>query len=353
MTEVGAWRSYIEGLLPQPRLRPGGNNEQRKEIKRVILFGRHPNPTADYYFLARLSAMYGADYHLADIRNADFAELDPEGAFIIICRYASSRVLNWISKNDGVLAGVGLFLDDNIPAIITGEDADLHYRFFLFYRALLPLQRLNRYLDFVWVSTPRLARSLDHVSALVLPPSPPRNLWDTPRSINTGQDVLIAYHATSVHYSEHMFLRPVIAKVLVERPQARFEVFASKRAAGIWQDMERVVVRAPTTWSEYLEETRERTIDIMLVPLTPSIVNDCRSPTKRIDVARAGAAAIFSACEAYGFSGKDGEIILPHEPDAWVQAIVELADRPELRKEVANATRMRVEAMHPTSLWHP
>jgi hypothetical protein len=351
MTKAGACRSYLERLLPQPRLRAGGNNAPRQEIKRVILFGRHPNPTADYYFSARLSSVYGPNYHLADIRNTDFEKIDPNGAFVIVCRYASSHVLDWIAKHDEKLAGVGLFLDDNIPAVITGEDADIAYRFFLFYRALWPLRRLNRYLDIVWASTPRLATYLTHVVAIVLPPSPPGSLWKTTHADNAGDDVLIAYHATSVHHSEHLFLRPIIAEVLAKRPQAKFEVFAGKSAARIWQDMERVVVRTPTSWSDYLNKTMQRRIDIMLVPLTPSLVNDCRSPTKRIDVARSGAAGIFSACEAYGWSSAEAEMLLPYEPNAWTNAIMALVDSPELRAKTAAATKGRVAAMEPTSLW--
>ena len=351
MTKAGSWRSALANLLPQPRLRTGGTNAPRKPIKRVILFGRHPNPTADYYFAARLTSLYGADYHLADIRNDDFETIDPDGAFIIVCRYASSRVLDWISKHDQRLAGVGLFLDDNIPAVITGEDADIAYRFFLFYRALWPLRRLNRYLDIVWVSTRKLGAYLPNVKAVVLPPSPPESLWKTEHLNDAHKDVLIAYHATSVHHSEHLFLRPVIREVLAQRRHARFEVFAGKSAAHIWRDMERVVIRTPTSWSAYLDETSKQQIDIMLVPLTPSLVNDCRSPTKRIDVTRSGAAGIFSACEAYGFSTNDAEMLLPYEPNAWTKAIIALVDSPELRANAAAATRKRVGDMEPTSLW--
>ena len=352
MTETGWLRSYLANLLPQPRLRPNAGDATRKPIKRVILFGRHPNPTADYYFSARLSSTYGPNYHMADIRSASFEEIDPEGTFVIVCRYASPRVLKWISKHNDRLSGVGLFLDDNIPAVITGDDANLGYRLFLFYRALLPLHRLNRYLDIVWVSTPRLAASLAHVNAIVLPPSPPENLWNTIHRDDEKKGVLIAYHATSVHQSEHLFLRPIIEDVLAQRPQAKFEVFADKSAAQIWRGINRVVVRKPMSWGDYLDDTSRRRIDIMLVPLTPSLVNDCRSPTKRIDVARLGAAGIFSASEAYGFSTTDAEIILPYEPTVWKETIVALIDRPDLRSKLAAATRERVRLMKLTSLWH-
>lgn len=352
MAKTASWRSYLAKLLPQPRLRVGGTGAPRRNIKRVILFGRHPNPTADYYFSARLSSLYGPNYHLADIRSNDFQAIDPDGAFVIVCRYASSSVLDWIAQHDQKLAGVGLFLDDNIPAVVAGEDASFAYRLFLFYRALWPLRRLNKFLDVVWVSTPTLATCLPYVKAVVLPPSPPEDLWNTRHSDDARDDVLIAYHATSVHHSEHLFLQPIIAEVLAQRPQAKFEVFAGKSAENIWRNMERVVVRTPTSWSEYLDDTMQHRIDIMLVPLTPSLVNDCRSPTKRIDVARSGAAGIFSACEAYGMSTEDDEILLPYEPHAWADAIINLIDNPTLRTQAAMATRNRVAAMVPTSLWN-
>jgi hypothetical protein len=49
----------------------------------------------------------------------------------------------------------------------------------------------------------------------------------------------------------------------------------------------------PVGWKEYCEEGFARTLDIMVVTLAPTEINRSRSSTKRVDLARSGAAAIY------------------------------------------------------------
>ncbi|WP_057251416.1 hypothetical protein [Ensifer sp. Root278] len=341
---------WIERRLPQPRLREGATGRLRRPVKRIIVFGRIPNPTFDYYLAARLEAPDMPSYQVADIRGRETPPVDADGAFVIICRYASPSVLRWIESHAERLSGVGLFLDDDIPAVVTGKDADFFYRLFLWYRALWPLRRLNRHLDIVWASTPHLASRLRQAKAVVLPPAPPKALWSDADDYIDAQnavksEVLIGYHATGVHLEEHRFLRPIIAEVLRERPQARFEVFADRRARAIWQGLDRVQIREPMPWMEYLADAKARRIDIMLVPLAPSHVNDSRAPTKRIDVARYRAAGVFSAGAAYGHTSCGAELRPSYDPTSWREVIFQLVDDLEGRGNVANATRMAVLQM--------
>jgi len=333
-------------FLPRPKVRQNARKNPQRPVKNVIVFGRHPNPTTDYYFTARFADRVDIGYQLADIRAKSFDDLKAEGALVILCRYASATVVRWIIKNKSKLAGVVLFLDDDIPAIIMGRDATFSYRVFLYYRALFPLKKLNQHLDAVWVSTQRLGESLGGVKFEVVPPAPASNLWDVNRTKQpTSNEILIAYHATSIHYREHIFLQPIVAEILQKRPNTRFEVFADRRAAKIWNTVERVTVRSPTSWADYLAESVTRSIDIMLVPLCYSNVNACRSPTKRIDVARFGAAGIFSLSEAYGTCQEGDEILLPNDSTLWIDAILNLTDDIKLRENAAQATLFNVQKM--------
>lgn len=341
---------WIERRLPQPRLRQGASGSPRRPVKRIIVFGRIPNPTFDYYLAARLEAPDMPPYEVADIRGREAPALEADGAFVILCRYASPSVLRWIERNAERLSGVGLFLDDDIPAVVTGRDADFFYRIFLWYRALWPLRRLSRHLDLVWASTPHLAARLAGAKAVVLPPAPPKVLWEVEERNGdqfrqSNRDVLIGYHATGVHLEEHRFLRPIIADVLRERPQARFEVFADRRAKAIWKGLERVTIREPMPWSEYIADAKARRIDIMLVPLSPSHVNDSRSSTKRIDVARYKAAGVFSESIAYGTSRDTEELRIPYAADAWREVILQLVDDDKVRRRVAGAMHQTVLQM--------
>lgn len=341
--------TLLTRALPEPRLRDGATGRARKPVRRIVLFGRHPNPTADYYFAARLDAPGMPPHRIVDIRAEDLDQLDPEGTFVILCRYTSSAVLRWIEKENARLAGVGFFTDDDIASIITGREADVGYRLFLFFRALMPLKRLNRHLDIVWASTPVLAERLKIAKARVLPPAPPQSLWNVDHRDNQDESaddkLLIAYHATSIHVDEHRFLQPIIESILKAHLHIRFEVFAGRAAAPVWKGMERVDVRKPTSWSAYLTEAMTRRIDIMLVPLAPSAVNACRSATKRIDIARAGAAGVFSISSAYGEADESGEIRLPYDAETWRETLVALIDDPAKRQAAHLATRRIVEAM--------
>ncbi|MDQ0454167.1 hypothetical protein [Rhizobium paknamense] len=335
----------LDKVLTRPRLQGPGKGRPRRPVKRIIVFGRMPNPTFDYYLAARLEAPGMPPFQVCDIRSFRAEDLEAEGSFVLICRYASTAVLRWIESRHANLAGVGLFLDDDIPAVITGDDADLPYRLFLWYRAIFPLRRLNRHLDCLWLSTPRLADAIGEPGAKLLPPAPPERLWRSASFELSVDQVVIAYHATGVHVAEHHFLRPIIETVLAARPQARFEVVAGPNAAGIWQGLERCHVLSPTSWTDYLEKMASARVDIFLVPLTPSAVNDCRAPTKRIDAARLNAAGLYSASPSYGFGHDRGEIHLAHEAEDWVRAILALIDNPAERKAVAAATCAEVAAM--------
>ena len=86
----------LGGILPSPSLREGSSGAARKPVKRIILFGRHPSPTSDYYFRGRLAAAGMPSYVLVDIRDRDLTALDPDAAFVVFCRYASASSLRWL-----------------------------------------------------------------------------------------------------------------------------------------------------------------------------------------------------------------------------------------------------------------
>lgn len=333
----------LECLLPRPAVT--GEAFPRRPITRVVVFGRLPNPTIDYYLLARLRAAGMPPARIVDIRDVDLGMVEPVGTLVIICRYATRRLVTWIERHSAVLAGVALFTDDDIGAVITGSEAKLGYRLFLYHRALGPLRRLNRHLDMVWASTPALAEALSEAKAQVLPPAPPEELWlgsnatDTPQGCGT---VSIVYHATAVHTKEHRFLRPIIEEILRLRPEVTFEVTADERMAPIWSKLARVQIVPPSSWAVFLARTTRQRADIALVPLLRSRANETRAGTKRIDVVRLGAAGIFSASSAYGVPNGSAEPRLPNQRKVWIETILRLVDDPVARSAAAAASRRLV-----------
>ncbi len=331
--------------LPRPTVRAASTRADRP-IDRIVVFARLPNPTVDYYLAARLAAPGMPPARVVDIRDPAIDTLEAAGTFVLVCRYASRRALAWIDRNAPDLAGVGFFTDDDIGAVVTGADATLGYRLFLWRRALAPLARLNRHVDHVWTATPALAAAIGGDGIAVLPPAPPPEIWQADAAPPVdGAPLRIAYHATGIHLREHRFLVPVMTEVLRLRPDVAFEVTADDRAGVLWRGLDRVAVVAPTSWPAYLERSRRERADIVVVPLLRSRANRARAGTKRIDVVRLGAAGVFSASPAYGTGEGSDEVVIPNRRRLWIAAILHLVDDAEARAKAAAATRSAVEAM--------
>lgn len=336
----------VQGWLPEIGAQQWQMNGA---IREILVFARLPNPTYDYYLKARLAAPGMPPFRVLDIHDPSLVHVEAEGRFVLICRYANRKVVEWINNNRQRLAGVGLFVDDDIKAVITGAEAKLGYKIFLYVRGLAPLRRLNRHLSVVWTATDALAGTVGN-NAMVMPPAPSPDIWLTGAKLagfsRASHMTRIVYHATGIHRREHTFLRPIMERILTLRENVLFEVVADDRTCGIWAGLDRVKILRPVSWTEYLERTMRESADIMLVPLLGSRVNRVRAGTKRIDAARLGAACVFSRSNAYGNSDDmTGEIRLPNEPRLWEETLIRLIDDQTYRGQVARATRRLVEDM--------
>src|SRR5262249_6487133 len=122
--------TYFDSLIPRPRVR-ADKFRPKLPIKRIIVFVCLPSPTFDYYLASRIS---GAGIPAADVVNiagGAFPNLDPDGAFVIFCRYANRASLDWVKLNANLLAGVGLFIDDDLAAWLTSPGVPIRYRAYL------------------------------------------------------------------------------------------------------------------------------------------------------------------------------------------------------------------------------
>lgn len=318
-------------------------------MSRIIVIGKFPNPTFDYYFAARLAMPGTPPVELVDIRDKA-PPLEAEGSLVIIIRYTSIAISRWIRRNKRLLAAVVLFVDDDIAGAIISSEATRGYRYRLLRQSIIPLNVLIGSIDELWVSTEILKKRLAYASPRLLPPAPGRGaiVPTVPSSYCLGdpETVTIAYHATAIHMQEHNFLMPVIEAVLKARPSVVFEVVSNAQNASRWRklDDKRVIIKPPLGWHDYLKEQTKQ-IDIMLVPVAPSQLNECRADTKRIDVVRVNAAALLSDCTAFR-PAEEGERLLPYERDVWISHILSLVDDRNVRERLAASTRRRVTAMH-------
>ena len=342
-------RELLYAALPKPTVRTEQTNKQLS-IRHLLVLCNGPNPTYSYYLEERLKRTPIP----AEIRNLDefLGDIDPNGLFVIICRYIRPRQLLWLYRHRKSLAGSSLLIDDDIAATVVDKEGTLGYKAYLAAIGLAPIPVLNNILSDIWVSTPCLADRLRRDDAhppVVLPPFPPADTYtpSTPKDDET--EVKMAFHATGNHDREHKFLIPIVRDALALCPNLTFEVTAStRRLERLWMNArippERLTLKSHRSWNEYLFETKQQPIDILLVPLLQSMMNNARSGTKRFDSVRMGAAAIFSRGQVYGQAESAGEILIENSPRIWLQTILNLAGNSELRHKARNATEASITA---------
>ena len=329
-------------VIPKPQVHPrAANNKQA--IERLLVLTKGRNPTFSYYLEERLNrSPYPTEVRdLADRLD----DIEPEGLFVIVCRYIRPRQLQWLYRNRKRIAGVALFLDDDIAATFVAQRSEWDYKAYLAAVGIFPLLVLNRILTDIWVSTPALGRAIagNGAGIKVVGPLPSRQTYDVCKTPDSDDDrVVMAFHTGGCHEAEHKFLVPIVREALQRCRNLRFEVIASGKTAKMWQNAGlpagQFVIHKNKTWTDYLEHTQEANVDILLVPLARSRINDVRAGTKRIDAVRMGAAPILSHNQVYQHCASNGEIFVNHDPDAWIEEICRLTQDIALRQRARDAT---------------
>lgn len=338
-----AFRNLLYSALPKPAIL-SPENRRGVPVKCLLVLSNGPNPTFAYYLQERIkhTPLPALTRHLDD----PIAGIDPNGVYVIICRYVGLRHLLWLCMHRHRLAGVCLLMDDDIAATVTGKGGTLSYKIFLSALGIAPLPVLNRLLSDIWVSTPQLAQKLSFSKTLppvVVPPFPPLEYCTPIPSSKARDKVAMAFHSTGVHDGEHEFLLPIVREAMLLCPKLQFEVTTSNRKLErLWKNAglppERLRIKPHRNWVDYLTDTKHGGVDILLVPLLHNPTNEARSDTKRFDSARMGAAAIFSRGQVYGRSASVGEMLLDNDHDAWVETILKLAGDQNFRLKVKQAT---------------
>ena len=343
------YRDKFYNIIPKPQTR-SQRTEQAHMVKRYLVLSMGNNPTFSYYLEERLNrSAYPND--VRDLTQS-LSDIDPEGVFVIICRYIRPRQLQWLYRNRKRIAGAALFIDDDLAAIFASAKGEFAYKAYITVLGIVPLLILNRVLTEVWVSTPALGRVLakNTKNIKVIGPLPSMLTYHSHKRKGAHSDHLVmAFHTDRCHETEHVFLLPIVKEALRKCKNLRFEVVATGRIARMWLNADlpadRLEIRENQTWADYLEATRESKIDIFLVPLARNSFNDVRAGTKRIDAVRLGAAAVFSRCHVYQQNGNEEEIFVGYDSAAWVEAICQLAEDSALRLRAHKASARAIRCM--------
>lgn len=332
---------WLRRRLPFPVPRTG--RQAKRATRSVLVTGRwYPNPTFDYYLKGRLRQL-GLPVTYVDVRDRSGLDaFHPDDSFVIVCRYAHRRLADWLTAHESRITGTGLLIDDDVHALISARRIPLIYKGFLLRDALMPWQGLHRRFDRIWASTPTLADRLD-CGAEIMEPAPCLEDYALPREKPSTERLTMVFHAGGVHLEEHLFLRPVVEAALRRHPRLVFETYAEEAHARVWAGLDRVTVHRPLSWPEFKLATQFAGADIALVPLMPTALNQTRAPTKKIDVARLGAAGLFGIGAPY--QSKTGERLVEYRPDAWAAAIDELVTDTALRDRLRLASRRAADLM--------
>ncbi|MEM8652928.1 MAG: hypothetical protein AAGF54_20570 [Pseudomonadota bacterium] len=353
-------RDYIFHNLPRPKTRA---SEYTRQCRQLVILLHKPSPTYEYYISQRVSLYkeMGLPVHVLTNEVADTSIL--ENSFVIICRYIRHKQLNWLEKNKSILAGVGLLIDDDIASVISDREAPAGYKVFAGYLGLLPLRRLNSLLSIVWVSTPGLEQTLNSADCktAVLSPFPEMTQSlssdHNHESIDPGaisKKLRIVYHATVTHFRGHEFLKPIMENILKRHTQISFEVFGRSRARKLWKNAainpSQLEFKSILPWPEYVQHCIRNPADVAMAPLFDSDVDNARSDTKRIDIARLKAAAIFSSNSVYTRCRQQNEIFVENNPKLWEEAterliLDEISRENAVRATFASVNEMRCHAI--------
>lgn len=344
-------RDIIYRLLPRPLPFGAQATDRYRTAKHLLILSRYPNPSFSYYLDERAKSLGEIPVIMKDLDDSLDA-VDSEGLFVIICRYIKQPQLRWLEEKRDSLAGVAYFVDDDIRAVVTGKEASWPYKFRLIKLAVRPLPRVNRLLTHIWTSTEALAGTLatagHQIDILAPMPANPTEVPSPAKGENTTP-VKMVYHATGIHRHEHEFLMPIVKAAMEKHAHLHFEVFANGTLARRWSrqgiDPARTTIIPPVSWPTYLARTTQHNADIALAPLLSGKTNASRADTKRIDISRLQAAAIFSQCPTFARCAVSGELHIGNTSAEWLTAIDQLVSDREHRLAARDATRKSIEKM--------
>lgn len=273
-------------------------------------------------------------YSLRDIPPAKIFEHGCR--VVIVVRYLNAswaRAL-WTFREQG--GEVIYFMDDDLMDKKLLAELPRLYAKKISSRATQWRSKLEAMCSSYWFSSEALQRKYSSWNASLLTPVPLDVHAVTARH-------WIFYHGTASHIAEIEWLAPVIAKLHKHRNDAWFEVFGDYSVKKIFRSVPLVSVMHPMSWETYWTFSSTVRRDIGLAPLLPSQFNAARSMTKFYDFARMGAFGIYSDAEPYNKfvrNGVDG-ILLPNDPQIWIDTINELLQDPQKMQRLADAAKRR------------
>jgi hypothetical protein len=319
-------------------------------VRSLAIVTAGQNPSFDYYLAPRLALHESPPvlrFDLAASRRVR-ESADWQGVFLLFCRYFSDGWLRTARAHAGELAGLGLFIDDDMEALAADRTNRWRYRWKLRRQGLNLWPRLTPLLDALWVSTPPLAELWTHKVGTLFPRLTPPLAGECDLASVPARPPrpLIALHATSSHGADQRWLAPVVGEVLAADPRVDFEVVADPGRDRLWRGEPRIRVIPYRSWPAYRADTAAHGRDLLLAPLQPGAANAARAEVKRLDAARCGAALMVSDPAVFQVSPGEAALgmVAPLQVSAWVQGVLSLIGDEARRRALIELNRERLVA---------
>lgn len=302
----------------------------RRPVNRIIAIRAGANPSFDYFLAPRLASST-IPFEIRELDHppdrAPAARLW-DGALLLFCRYLTSAWLDAVDRYANDIAGVALFLDDDMDALFADWRVPAWYRARLFRFHLRYRWRLRGRLDCLLLSNPQIASRHEVDRPQLLSPLPGAD--DEPIALAARLRRRVAFHSTSVHRREHRWLQPVLEAALTQDTEFEADVTAAWPLRPLWRGLPRTQIAIPLGWPAFRTETAQRGADLLLAPLLPAPANTARAATKRIDAMRLGAALLVNDASVYKPIGEEFALgmCVSCEPELWSRAIVKLTRDP-------------------------
>lgn len=325
----------------------GWNPRRTASDSKVLFLTFGDNPSFDYYFRSRLEISAPFAHAIVDTRRQGPDEIDWRGTHVVICRYLAAPWRAMLEAKAGQLAGLSLFLDDDMPALVSDRVLPLSYRYRVARDGLALWPIVARAGGRMLVSTPELAARYHMAQPLVL--TPVTAACDLPGTTSEAVPKVI-FHATDSHRHEHVLAADIARRLTIDAPHIRFDVVASARTRALWRGLPNVDIRPPVTWPEYRALGTGMQGGILIAPLIDTALNRARSATKAIDAVRFGAAGLFGNLAPYRDLG-DIATLLPPDPSRWAEAIVTLAADSALWRANRDSLHRRVSSWRQPPVW--
>lgn len=288
------------------------------------------NPSTDFFIKPELCN--------ADVQVFNCFDLPPSSApesrfSLVFVRYLSKAWIRWVERNRGRIDELIYFMDDDLFDLTSHKGLSLTYRWKLYYNALRYRDWLQKAGVKLWVSTPWLANKYHEWQPKLLKAKSP---YADSHGLKT-----VFYHGSSSHLDEMLWLLPVIGEALDQDRSLAFEIIGGQKVRNLFSGLPRVNVLHPMNWESYKALCSRSRHTIGLAPLLNSSFNQARSFTKYYDITQVGAVGIYADHDVYrtAIRHRDNGLLVPMEPELWINAILELSHSVTERERMLENSR--------------